>query len=284
MLPSSAVMQSLGRRVWNAADQDAHELLESLLALPSATGLDVNFQHPVEPSPPLVQALRREHIRSFRLLLDHPLIDVNATSRNGCRPLHTCAGKTATSTVLPMMKMLCDRPDLDINALDGDNATPLWLGCFNNNLEFVRFLLAHASVGTLKTEVRAIKQRRSPRTWHDKTALEVAASSEIRLLLGAYGRDPQGTRFTLRKDRSFGFICEDVAADFASVILLSDDFLHGAAHRANPALRFLLMSARLPIELQMIVCHVRHGSAGQVVLTRDTEYALKIAIRYFCPH
>ena len=69
---------------------------------------------------------------------------------------------------------------------------------------------------------------------------------------------------------------------FALVVLLCDELLqlkHAEVHTdQNPAaadaIRFFAFMARLPIELQMLVCHRAYGSARAIVKAKDTEGAL----------
>ena len=70
-----------------------------------------------------------------------------------------------------------------------------------------------------------------------------------------------------------GFSCHDLLQlMLAHTITPSDD---PAAAAAGNAIRFFGIAKRLPMEVQMIVCHRVVGSAKDSILSRDSEAAFK---------
>ena len=76
---------------------------------------------------------------------------------------------------------------------------------------------------------------------------------------------------------------DEVAAEvFALTVFLCDDLLQlkPASHSAIPAaLRFFAISSKLPMELQMILCHRVVGSMKQNIIQKDSEPAFKSLAR-----
>ena len=64
---------------------------------------------------------------------------------------------------------------------------------------------------------------------------------------------------------------------FAVIVFLCDDLLQlkPASRPAADATRFFTIARKLPMELQMILCHRVVGSAKQNVLQKDSEASFK---------
>ena len=81
----------------------------------------------------------------------------------------------------------------------------------------------------------------------------------------------------------FGVLAALAAEVFALTVFLCDDLLqlkpafHLAAtpYHAASAIRFFTIAKRLPMELQMILCHGAVGSMKQNILRKDSEAAFK---------
>jgi len=74
---------------------------------------------------------------------------------------------------------------------------------------------------------------------------------------------------------------------FALTVFLCDDLLQfkpalvttTPAATTPPALRFFTIAKRLPMELQMILCHRAMGSTKESILRKDSETAFKALAR-----
>lgn len=70
---------------------------------------------------------------------------------------------------------------------------------------------------------------------------------------------------------------------FATVIFYTDDYLKAPQVVSSPEdekkLRFFRMMAKLPIELQMMICNRLSGLDKDLILTRSTEPAFKLLAR-----
>ena len=128
------------------------------------------------------------------------------------------------------------------------------------------------------------------------TPLEVAKKEnkvEAVSLLEKFLINPQQTRHELRV--KLCFLAELVAAVFALMVFLCDDLLEikpafktrrtsQAATATVPvgnvdAARFLTIASKLPMELQMTLCHRSLGSMKQNIRSTDSEAAFKSLCR-----
>jgi len=87
-------------------------------------------------------------------------------------------------------------------------------------------------------------------------------------------------------------VLHEVAADlFALTIFLCDELLQlkpdassiSNSVATNGAFRFFSIVSKLPMELQMLLCHRVVGSTKQNVLHQDSEDAFKFLARMFLP-
>jgi len=263
-----------GKLICLAVEMGQPDRLETLLKAPGLTAIDVYGEGA------LSEAVRRGSTECVRLLLAHPLIDVNWPNRFRLTPLHHAAYLGSREQPRIMM-MLCRHRGINLNAFDEDLATPLWLACHRDSVNGVRCLLAHAPVGHLDMKTCAKKwcgenggDDLHPQFWEGKTALEAANNPAIQEILSLYLADPRSGRSHLRLE--LGLTREDIARDFACVVLHCDGHLMlRSSAVAEPGARFFSIASKLPLELQMVLCHRRHDSGGAIVLARDTEQALK---------
>ena len=127
--------------------------------------------------------------------------------------------------------------------------------------------------------------------WDSKsyTALEIATkekNTKVVLVLERFMANHAHTRHEVRVKLG---VLEELAAEvFALTVFLCDDLLQlkPASHPAvagAAATRFFSIAKRLPMELQMILCHRAVGSAKQNILQKDSEAAFKSLARILLP-
>ena len=91
------------------------------------------------------------------------------------------------------------------------------------------------------------------------------------------------TRYEIRM--KLGVLDELAAQVFALIVFLCDDLLQLkpalVTTTFNPAVatRFFSIASKLPMELQMILCHRAVGSVKQSILHKDSEAAFKSLAR-----
>jgi len=112
----------------------------------------------------------------------------------------------------------------------------------------------------------------------DKTdAIGVAkkkGKTEVVTLLERFKGDAAKTRYAMRVE--LGLVDELAAEVFALVVFVSDGLLHiNDTTAPSPAARFFSIARRLPLELQMMLCHRVVGSAREIIPGKEREVAFK---------
>ena len=136
-----------------------------------------------------------------------------------------------------------------IIALHGNKANPLDVGRINSDLD--------------QNEYTAIE------------IAEVEGHPETAELLRRLRDDPAGVRL-LAADlfALVVFICDNLLALTTSAVKLEEK-----EREMAEAKRFFKMVVRLPMELQMVVCHHVYGSHGDSILSKESEAAFRALAR-----
>jgi len=190
-------------------------------------------------------------------------------------------GLASEVSSLPVVRLLLKDPRVDVTLENHNGCTPLWWASREGNHQVVELLIASR---------RDLGDRMNKKgTWlaKDYTALEIArkyGKTEVVSLLERFKTNPTQTRHELRV--KLGILDELAAEVFALTVFLCDDLLQlkPASHPAvNPhptaATRFFIPAAKLPMELQMILCHFTVGSAKQNIRRQNSEAAFKSLAR-----
>jgi len=282
LAPVPDIRWDLGAAIWHAADRGDAGALRSLLGHPECGVSEVNFTLRTAKQSPLIRAIVRDSIECVRLLLDAPGVLINFQSHAGSTPLHYCMTRYSPVSPMEILKLVCEHPGINFNLPDENSQTPLWRGCQVKHLKRVEMLMALAPAGALDLSVTSrtcVTDEPGHATffhilYEGKSAIQVARDPKIRQLILDYGMDAWETRRGLRT--ALGLFDENIAADFACTVLLCDAHLRLRApvESRDARCRFFGVIARLPLELQMAVCHRRHGSPGDIICSRDTDAAL----------
>jgi len=255
----------------------------------------------------LIIGSMRNQIEEIRALLrDNPGLDVNRGHDFGGTSLHfaSCNGH------VEIVKMLLAHPAINVNLKDFDGATPFLISCWHNQVPVVRLLLKDPRVDATFPDIdewtpfwkasnwgrdevlewliasgRDLGDVVRKRKWCGKeyTALEIARENKMAKvvsLLERFMANPAQTRYELRV--KFGMQDELAAEVFAVVVFLCDDLLQLKPVPAlvnSAATRFFAMAKRLPMELQMILCHHAMGSARHNITSTKSETAFKSLAR-----
>jgi len=219
---------------------------------------------------PLYLACCWESPAIVSLLLAHPLIDVNRTSRHGTTPLMIACCRERVDIV----RLLLDDPRVRADLLGFKDATALWHAADNESEAVVKLLIASGK--ELAANVGAVHHVGAfSRTEILCTPLALARYRDfesIARLLDWFRRDPDDCRLAVRLE--LGLTAAPVASLFALVIFLCDDFLRLQENRDRcDRCRFFMIAVRMPIEIQMILCHRVFGASRDIVLTKYSEPA-----------
>lgn len=137
----------MSSRVWGAADVNS-----PMMSQPEHDVVLNPFDNPT----PLFRAVFSGFPDCVAVLLSHPLVDVNVADSRGETALHHCASTRPSPLNLRILSLLCAHPGVDFNQVDSNNTTALWVACYGNNFEIARHLLAHAPLGAIDLDIRAI--------------------------------------------------------------------------------------------------------------------------------
>lgn len=198
-----------------------------------------------------------------------------------------------------LVQMFLAIPDISVNEEDEFGFSPLMFGCYNDHPKVVQIFLEDGRSNVNHVDI----QGRSPTFWavekesHDsvlwlmatsrKTGLQLTDQDDTRKghpLISAYKHDPQEARRTAQK--ALGILDDGPASLFVLVVLVCDGFLRLAqpAEDLSPAKgtgevqdfgRFLEIASKLPMELQMLLCHRVQGSVKSNIPGADFDFSLK---------
>jgi len=206
-------------------------------------------------------------------LLAHPAIEVNVPARRNTTPFSLAClfGKVLT------VRLLLKDPRVDITLADEYDHTPLWWASRSGHPAVIEWIIASG---------RDSNPERKGQLGEDGdflSPLEVARRCEKAgavSLLERFTANPVQTRHEVRA--KLGML-DALAADlFAITIFIHEDLLqlNPTAITLSPnATLFFAITLRLPMELQMILCHRAVGSAKGSILSKDSEVAFKALAR-----
>ena len=200
------------------------------------------------------------------MLLAHPDIDVNLRTDSGETPLFCACYHGRTRCV----SALLGDPRVDVKQPVNSGFTPLWWTAYRGSVAIIMVWIASGremdlgETGNEKTDVVGIARKRGGR--------------ELLGLLERFRASPRHTRFEIRAQMSCH---EEMAAEMFAVVVFHCDGLlrvNRPAARRPPSnrVRFLAIATRLPMELQMVLCHRAVGSMGSNISTLDCESAFCI--------
>ena len=203
-----------------------------------------------------------------KLLLAHPNINVNLKSSSGQTPLSYGCQCGQVSVVGVLLK----DPRVDVTLDDNSERSPLWQASFKGKHEVIEWLIASGR------DLGDVKNKKG-RNWRDGkyyTAVEIArlyGSTKVVYLLENFISDPLQTRHKLRV--KLGMLDELAAEVFALIIFICDDLLLVKSSTSDSTTRFFTIASKLPMELQMILCHRVYDSEKEYIKQFESEEAFK---------
>jgi len=244
----------------------------------------------------LGSAVERDYVNMAKIILvHHPDIDLNAAATS-FTPLEACCHCGSVG----MLRFLISDPRVNVALADSHGRTPLWLAVNRGYLNLVQWMIASGRElgNTVKDFGASYYTRSKPATsWDEK--------QNILDLLKKFNEDPVGVRHKLCGDLGIAdvlsanlfalviFICEDLLTvntkkkereKTAKIIietvlrpkeedgggdLKEDDDDH---HRP---VRFFVLVSKLPMELQMMVCHRVYKSPKDTIPSHKSEPAFQ---------
>ena len=213
-------------------------------------------------------------------------IDLNKADDEGLTPISVACQNGHREVV----SLLLADPRIDPNKPKNNHATPLWYASQNGHLVVVQHLLA--SGREIDTERRSAYNNKTaaehgrrivPRGPDDtdedyyrkKTNGPLCAD-----LIDEYEREPEHLHVFHRLRRQPGLREYFIGHLFALVVFHSDSFVVINERLAHSGIRrFFRICARLPLDVQMVLCNRAFGSPKDIILSRDSEPGFKCLAR-----
>ena len=207
------------------------------------------------------------HHEIISLLLVYTEINVNQRTNHGETPFFLACHDEEIETA----KVLLRDPQVDINPPNNLGRTPLWIACCYGNAAVIKWMIASG---------RDLFLDEKGQDWDNSeyyTALDIAETwfkTEVVSLLEGFVKNQTQTRHEVRVE--LGVVDALAAELFATTVFLCDDFLRIRKPDSNSkAGRFLRIVSRLPMELQMVLCHRVYGSDKDNIPSKDSEPAFR---------
>ena len=231
------------------------------------------------------------------LIRQDPGFDVNMDHEDGETLLHHACNRSFRSPVIPLLQA---HPDIDVNVEDKHGQTPFYLACFRGHTSCVRELLKDSRVkvnepkydgqtplrhaayyghfGVIKWWIASGREMYlgKPGDIGKTDAIGVAkdeGEKGVVTLLERFQQNPEKTRHQARLE--LGWYDEMAAEIFALVVFVSDGLLEIRNGDQSLAARFFDIARRLPLELQMVLCHRVVGLDKEIIPGKDSEMAFK---------
>jgi len=195
------------------------------------------------------------------LLLAHPDIDVNLKNSGGYTPFSRACYSGNTSCVREMVKDSRVKVNEPINY----GVPPLRLAASLGHLDVIKWWIASGR----EMDLGKPGDNNADVIWVAKEQRR----TEVATLLERFKSDAAQTRDAIRVE--IGWYDEAAAEMFALVVFVSDGLLQIKDTTPSSAVRFFNIARRLPLELQMIVCHLVVGSAKEIIPGNESEVAFK---------
>jgi len=235
--------------------------------------------------PPLFFACQNNSKEIVELLLADSRVDVNKANHHEVTPFFIAAQQGHDDVVF----LLLGVPSVDPNKAREDSTTPLWMAAQIGQLSTIQVMLASSREinVTLKSTFNqhtAAQQARLVASIPIEAAKAVenyertvANCAAVATLLDEYEVDSESVRQRLRKLPDIRHRL--IGATFALVVFFTDEYLKPATEILPSFQRFFDLCARLPLDLQMVICNRMFDSARCIVLSRDSEPGFRWLVR-----
>jgi len=154
-----------------------------------------------------------------------------------------------------------------VNEPTNYGTTPLWQDAYHGSLDTIKWWIASGREMDLGIPGDV--------DWTDAIGgAKSQGKTEVATLLERFKENPEETRHAMRVE--LGLLDELAAEVFTLVVFVSDGLLQiNDTTTATPAARFFSIIARLPLELQMVMCYRFAGSSKEIIPGHDSEVAFK---------
>ena len=252
---------------------------------------------PVHPSSLYFASKEGKVDKVMAILRKNPNFEVNW--RNDKEGSYTALGRACQKGHSVIVSILLAHPDIDVNLKDQDGWSPFMSACLNGHTSCVRLLLKDQRARVNEPN----KYRTGPLYYAAQSELypvmkwwmasgremdlgtpgdsrtdaigraKALKKTEVATLLERFEENPAETRQEVRVE--IGWYDDAAAEMFALAVFVSDELLQVKDTTPSPAARFFNIATKLPLELQMVLCHRLVGSGKDIIPGQDSEEAFK---------
>lgn len=213
----------------------------------------INYFHINGEETLLKYCCRKGLVKSVKELLTYKDIDLNVKKKTGQSPLIASIHNQKHE----VLKLLVAQPKLNIHNDKCVNLTPLDYAILNDDIISVKLLLLRDCTNYKMTVTR----------------------EEIREILDMYDEDPMMTKYIIAKELDVWPM--NIKSDiYTFIVLTSDNYFH-IRNKSNKMVRFMKITTRLPLELQMMICQRVVGSAKTIIRSVEIKYGLRSIMRNY---
>jgi len=238
---------------------NAKELAELIRRNP---GFKVNMDHGARQTLLHFACVEDRRSAVIPLLLAHPDVDVNVKNKDGWTPFFRACDGGHPSCVREMLK----DSRVKVNEPTNIGRTPLHRAAHWGRLDVIKRWIASGREMDLG----------KPGDIHKTDAIGKAkweVQTEVANLLERFQDNPKETRHAMRVELGLD---DNLAAEmFALVVFVSDGLLQVNETATTHAATFFSIAARLPLELQMVLCSRVVGSTKEIIPGKKSEVAFK---------
>jgi hypothetical protein len=253
--------QELVNAAWNGNEEKARKILRE------NGEINVNWKDSLGRAP-LHLACNYGHYKIVAMLLAHPDIDVNLKTNGLTSPfLFACSNGW-----IECAQLLLKDVRVKVNEYESTGHHPLMHAAYYGRLEIIKWWIASGREMDLG----------EPGNEHND-AIGAAGDrgyKKVVSLLELFRDYPNETRYEMRV--KLGWRQEMAAEFFATVVFLCDGLLGINEKNTSGAAKFFGIAQRLPMELQIILCHRVAGSMRTNILKEHSELAFKKLAKELC--
>jgi hypothetical protein len=252
----------LENRLSNAARNGDIKTVKSIL---NHKRVNVNWKDVSWQGTPFYLACHYGKKEIVSLLLSHPDVLVNEPRHAGSTPfLSACYHHR-----IDCAKLLIDDDRVDLNMRNNSGYSPLSVAAQDGSIEIIKYWIASGKKMDLG----------DPGDAFNDPIEQAKEYPTIVKILERVRDDLPNVTHEVRME--LGWYHKRAAECYASIVFLCDGLLE-IKKENGPEARFFRIASKLPLEIQMILCHRTIGSEGNNIPSKLTEVEFRILAKLWC--
>jgi hypothetical protein len=253
--------QMMQQQLWLAAQIGYEEYAKTILN--GYKDVSVNWENPGDHHlrTPLHMACAMNHVEIVALLLSHPDIQVNKKDKREITPFIEACSRGNSACV----KILLDDARVALDEISAFNYSALYSASNNNHIQVVKIWIASGRELVFE----------GPGNWGADVVKisRLKDHHEMVSLLENYQENKEATIHRVRIEMNWYH--EKAAHYFSSVVFLCDGLLKIKEGDNSKEGRFFKIVRKLPLEIQMMLCHRLAGGVFSNIMSKWREDAFR---------